>query len=493
MSTMLRDIEYRALPARKLSQETCQLFGYGVSEFRGRPVQVAQTHDPSTRELVAQKLRFASKSDGMPVLGDASRLGRMLTFAHLWPAGCCRRLIITEGEIDAMSVSQVQGNKYAVVSLPLGAAGAKRSIAANLDYCEAFDEVVLMFDEDDAGREAVAECAPLFSPGKCKVARLPLKDASEMLVAGRAEDLVNCIWRAAPYRPDGMFTLSDIRDDILADVSVGAGWFIDEMTEWTFGRRAGETYYFGAGTGIGKTDFFTQQIAHDIAVLGIPCLVVYLEQPPAETGKRIVGKVAGKAFHVPGAGWTQEELDEALGKVEALGNLHLGGNFSVADWDTIKARIRHAAHECGVRHVYLDHLTALADTSNERESLERITKEIALMAQELGLVFHVISHLATPDGTPHEEGGRVMLRHFKGSRAIGFWAHYAFGLERNPQHTDPAERTVTTLRCLKDRYTGRANGKTLRLGFDAETGRLFHIAEENPFDCDEDDAMETSF
>jgi twinkle protein len=47
-----------------------------------------------------------------------------------------------------------------------------------------------------------------------------------------------------------------------------------------------------------------------------------------------------------------------------------------------------------------------------------------------------VSHLATPEGKPHEEGGRVMIRHFKGSRAIGFWCHFMFGLERNQQDQD---------------------------------------------------------
>jgi twinkle protein len=134
--------------------------------------------------------------------------------------------------------------------------------------------------------------------------------------------------------------------------------------------------------------------------------------------------------------------------------------------------MRFMAVGLGVKHFYLDHLTALADPSKERESLEIITKELALMAQELSVVIHVISHLATPEGKPHEEGGRVMMRHFKGSRAIGFWAHFAFGLERNPQHEDAAIASQTTLRCLKDRYTGRATGKTITLAYDTTTGLI---------------------
>lgn len=73
-----------------------------------------------------------------------------------------------------------------------------------------------------------------------------------------------------------------------------------------------------------------------------------------------------------------------------------------------------------------------------------------------------------------------MIRHFKGSRAIGFWSHYMFGLERDQQATDERHRTVTTFRVLKDRYTGRATGLTFYLGYDQTTGRLSEI-EGNPF------------
>jgi twinkle protein len=99
-------------------------------------------------------------------------------------------------------------------------------------------------------------------------------------------------------------------------------------------------------------------------------------------------------------------------------------------------------------------------------------KEIASLANELDLIIHLVSHLSTPDGTPHEEGGRVMVRHFKGSRSIGFWSYYMIALERSQQAEDEIERHTTTLRILKDRYTGQATGHTILLGYDAEAGRI---------------------
>lgn len=458
------------LPKRGLTQETCRFFDYGVGEFKGQPCHYAQYRDPVTRELLAQKVRLASKED-FPVL-KATGVKLPLFGQHLW-RGDRRSLIITEGEIDAMSVSQVQQNKYPVVSLSAGAGNAVNDIKRAYEWLNEFDKIVLMFDGDEPGRTAASTCAELLPVGKVFIAEIEgYKDANEALVDGKASAITSAFWNAKPFQPDGIFTLTDIKDEVLAPVEMGTPWFLEALTDMTFGRRAGEVIYFGAGTGVGKTDWFTQQIAFDVMTLGIKTACIYLEQPPSETGKRILGKIFGKQFHVPDGSWTQAELDEAFATVEKTGNLFLGGNFASASWDQIKGRIRFMVHGLGVKHIYLDHLTALADPSKERESLEIITKELALLAQELGVIIHVISHLSTPEGKPHEEGGRVMMRHFKGSRSIGFWAHFAFGLERNPQHEDPEIAQQTTFRCLKDRYTGRATGKTITLAYDPATGLI---------------------
>ena len=75
-----------------------------------------------------------------------------------------------------------------------------------------------------------------------------------------------------------------------------------------------------------------------------------------------------------------------------------------------------------------------------------------------------------------------MIRHFKGSRAIGFWCHYMFGLERDQQHENVDMRSISTFRVLKDRYTGNATGQVIYLGYDRDTGQLFEtvLPDENP-------------
>ena len=99
----------------------------------------------------------------------------------VWKFSGGKHLVITEGEIDALSVSQAMDNKWPVVSLPNGAQSATKAIANCYDWLDRFERIVLMFDMDKPGQEAVNLVAPLLPPGKTCVAVLPRKDANETL------------------------------------------------------------------------------------------------------------------------------------------------------------------------------------------------------------------------------------------------------------------------------------------------------------------------
>ncbi len=476
---IFRGEEHVTLRARGITEETCRKFDYRVGTLNdGRKVQVAPYFNQAG-DLSGTKVRPKDK-DGMFTTGDMSDC--QLFGQPLWGQGG-KRVIVCEGEIDTLTVSQVQGNKWPVVGIPKGCKDAKTSLSRNLKWLNTFDEVVLMFDMDEAGQDAAKECAPIFPPGKCKIASLPMKDPNELLQAGQGEAIISAIWQAKSYRPDGVVKLSDIRDKVLTPPEMGLSWFSPRLTELTYGRRYGDIYAFGAGTGIGKTDFLTQQIQHDVDVLGLKVGLFMLEQNPAETAKRVANKFAGKTFHIPDGSWTQEELVAVIDRLEQEDRLFFYDNFGATDWEVIATTIRHLVHHEGIRVFYLDHLTALAAAEeDERKALEKIMAEMAGLVKELDIIIHLVSHLATPDGTPHEEGGRVMIRHFKGSRAIGFWCMFMFGLERNQQHDDPRWRSITTFRVLKDRNTGRAAGEVVYLGYDRDTGKLFET--EPPEDGD---------
>ena len=74
-----------------------------------------------------------------------------------------------------------------------------------------------------------------------------------------------------------------------------------------------------------------------------------------------------------------------------------------------------------------------------------------------------------------------------GAAALKQWASYVFGLERNQQATDEEVRHTTTLRCLKDRYTGLAAGQTIQIKYNKDTGRLQEVDSEDEISISDED------
>lgn len=458
--------DYTALKARGISEETCRVMGYQRAALNGEPVQVANYFHPETRELVGQKIRTKDKQ--FKVFG---KLHNALFGWQAWPIGG-RKIVITEGEIDALTVSQVQGNKYPVVSLPNGAASAKKSILANMEYLKKFDEVVLMFDMDGPGREATEQAAKLLGP-RARIAELPRKDANETFLEMGAEPIVKAIWNAKARRTAGLYTGEEVLQQV-GEVSfeMGQSWPWPSLTQATYGKRPHEMYLYGAGTGCGKTDAMKEDIAHNIAVHGQKCMTLFLEEPDLNlTLTTIAGKIDGKLYHIPGAEYDREQFlrtKELVAKHLLL--------FRVEDSiepDDVIELIREGVEGYGVEHVYLDHVTYLLDSSGEGDlaATKQLMRSLNDLNKALPFTLHYVAHLRKRDSKmkSHEEGGRITLDDFAGGKAITQYANFVFGLERSQQ--DPEQRDFTTLRVLKDRYTGQATGLTIGLKYDTETGK----------------------
>ena len=479
MDTPRIEGDYVALTARGISEEVCKRYHYQVGKvpkdypasdtsalgkMRGKTVQIENFYNESG-DLIGQKLRDKDKNFAVIGKFETTLFGRHT----VKPGG--KLLVITEGAIDCMSYAEMRKN-WPAVSIPNGAAQAPKVIKANLEFLETFEKVVICFDNDEPGRKASEACRGILSPGKMAIACLPeeYKDLNEALQAGDFKACLHAVMNAEEVKPDGLVEVDDIIEEAMKPIEWGLPWFFETLTKLTYGRRFGEVYGFGAPTGGGKTDFLTEQVAFDVTKLGMDVGIFFLEQKPTESVKRIAGKIANKRFHVPDDGWAEEELRQAASRLR--GRIVFYDSFGQTDWSEVKTRIRHIHMTKGTKIFYVDHLTAMADTADEKGSLEQIMKELAGLANELGLIIHYVSHLTTPDGTPHEEGGRIAIRHFKGSRSIGFWSFFMFALERDQQAEDETERHTTTFRVLKDRYTGQSTGVTFPLGYDAKSGRI---------------------
>lgn len=388
-----------------------------------------------------------------------------------------KMLIVTEGECDAMAVTQMlrtQGKSYRVISLPNGANAG--SVKQHLELLEKFDKVILALDQDEPGKRAAKTISELLSPGRVSIMSMSEKDPNAMLIAGKAKEFYQAMWNATEYRPDGIVGVDDILDEALKPVERGLSWPWPTLTEKTFGRRRKELYGFGAGSGSGKTEGFKEIIQHVIEHDKLPVGLIFLEEQPAMTLKQVAGKIANKRFHIPDGDWTQEDLRHGIENLKD--KVFLYDHFGQKDWEGLRSKIRYMVVSLGIKDIFLDHLTALvSDEPDTNAALGRIMEDMASLTQELDFTLYFISHLSTPTGDPHEEGGRVKASQFRGSRTITFWSHYLFGYERNQQADSDDARNTTTFRVLKDRYTGLATGLTFKLFFDHTTGRMLEKEE----------------
>lgn len=475
--------EAKALKARGIPANICSQYNYKIGiDNKGNSCQIA-TYYNKDKQPVAQKLRYKDKT--FKFIGESKEA--LLYGQHLWSSGG-KKLTITEGEIDALSVAVAFDGKYPVVSIPNGAQGAKKAIIKSLEWVTSFEEIYLWFDNDAPGLKAIEEVLDILPIGKVKIIRHEeYKDASDVLINVGKSGVVNTFYNAEAYKPDGFISPIDILEDVIKPIEWGIPWLYEKLNKVSYGRRYGEVVAIGAGVSVGKTDFVMQQIAEDLKNKHHVATFM-LEQSKVETLQRIAGKIDGTFYHLPDVEYDVEKLKAT---VTSLNNLHIYDNFGKIDWETIKGKIRAAVHSFDCRIFYIDNLTALnAHADDERRNLDSLMEEIASLAKELNIWILLVSHLNPPkSGASHESGGKVEQGQFTGSRAIMRWCQFLLGVERNTLHDDPKERCKGLVRCIKDRFSGKATGQTIGFVYDTETGMTLEaddIKQLEMFDEEED-------
>lgn len=473
--------EYRALSARGISKETAQKYGYWIGKVNGQPHQIADYRD-ETGALVSQKVRDKDKEFST----RGSHKPSALFGKHLWNGG--KKIVVTEGEIDALTVAELQQCKYPAVSIGHGASAAKKTCAANFEYFDQFDEIILMFDMDDAGRAAIEECAPVLPSGKVRVAVLPLKDANECHLNGQGKAVMDQIWNAQPWVPDGVVSAVSLKDRVrqaMEHDQVSGLEFSgqDKLNELTLGARDGEVIMVTSGSGMGKSTFVRQQMLQ-WGRGGRKVGLAMLEEAVEET----VQDLMGLANHVRLR--QSKELKEQIlsdGRFDSWydqlfgGDMfHLYDSFAESQEDRLFAKLGYMVDGLGCSVILLDHISivvsGMEDNTDERKTIDRLMTRLKAFAKTKGVVVVVICHLKNPEGKAHEEGRAVSITDLRGSGALRQLSDTIIALERNQQGDNP---NLVQLRLLKCRFTGDT-GVAGHMAYNKETGWLEPTASPEP-------------
>ena len=405
---------------------------------------------------------------------------------HLFPS-TGKRVVITEGELDAASCQEAMPG-WPMVSLPTGAAGAKKSVQRNLDWLQGYEEICLFFDNDLPGRQATEEAASILPPGKVTIAYLQgdYKDASDALIANDSEAIRRAIWDARPYRPDGIVEAKSLLEVVTTPSPPSDHDYpFDGLQQMLHGIRLGELTTITAGSGIGKSSF-CRELATHLLQQDVRVGYLALEESVRRTSIGLMSVAVGKPLHLGEP--THEELTEAFDKTIKDWNLYLFDGFGSYDPDIIYNRIEYLACGLDCKVIFLDHLSILMSglDGDERRMIDQTMTKLRSLVERTGISLFLVCHTTTPaNGQSHEEGGRVQLRSLRGSRSIGQLSDNVIALERN-QQSDTSGNS-TTCRILKNRNSGEV-GIACQLNYDLSTCKFEQttITNDTEFDATTD-------
>ena len=472
-----------AIKDRRISGKITSKFGVTVTFDKGGKIDkhyYPYYDSKDTNNLIGYKERTVATKE-FQIIGTNKGSG---LFGQEANRSGGKYLTICEGEIDALSISEMFDGKWQVVSLKNGANSASRDIKDNLDYIESFDNVVLCFDQDPAGFEAVKAVQDIISVGKLKVCKLPMKDANEMLMNGKIKEFTNAWWSAESYTPAGIIRGKDTWEYLIKSndsVTVDYPW--QGLNKFTYGFRTKELVTITSGAGMGKTSVVKELESYILNTTEDNLAIIHLEEAIETSVTGLMSIEANVPLHIPQYARELSETDKKALWQKSVGdrNVFFYDHWGSMSEDSLLNVIRSYAKSYECRWIILDHLSIVVSDqdgiADERKAIDAIMTKLRKIVQETGVGLFLISHLKRPQGKAHEEGGQVSLSELRGSAAIAQLSDIVIGLERNQQADDPILRNQTTLRVIKNRFSG-LTGKACKLQYDADTGRLSEVLDE---------------
>jgi twinkle protein len=260
-------------------------------------------------ELVNVKYRDANKN--MRQVPGAERTVYKYDSIKDW-----KEIIITEGEIDALSFETV-GLENAC-SVPNGAKdlGFLKSVEHLFNEAE---RIILAVDNDSNGEYLKSELARRIGKEKCYQITYPegCKDANDVLAKYGEEDLVECYKKVTPYPVEGIFEVLGFKGDIINyyekgyDKGLNTGW--NSLDEYYSVKQSHVTLVTGI-PGHGKSEFI-DALMMNLALnydwhFGIFSPENY---PPEVHFAKLAEKLIKKPFHKgPVERINESELNESI-------------------------------------------------------------------------------------------------------------------------------------------------------------------------------------
>lgn len=300
-----------------------------------------------------------------------------------------RAVVITEGEIDAMTLHQA-----GVPALSVNAgAGNHQWIENDWDRLERFSDIVVCFDNDEPGRKGAREVVQRLGVERCRVATLGAKDANQWLLDGASDqDFLIAIADAKAQDPEEMVQFADFMEAVKAKLypsgdaprlpvlRVG-----NRDYEW-FEFRGGEYSVWTGMNGHGKS-LALSQVLLGLADQGDRCMVFSGEMPAATQLLRMARQAGGVARPSPAyldaiAAWVRDKF-------------WVFNRLGSAGLDDLLRIFEYAHRRYGVRQFVIDSLMMTdvpEDGNGAMTKQKQAVQKIADFVKRTNTHLHLVAH-----------------------------------------------------------------------------------------------------
>lgn len=299
-----------------------------------------------------------------------------------------RAIVITEGEIDALS-----GAAYGwpCVSVPFGGGKGdkQRWIESEYERLERFERIYIATDMDKPGEEAAEEIANRLGRHRCLRVRLPRKDFNECLVDGVSKDeIAACFGSAEGLDPEGLKLPSAYLGEVLHLFWPADGEHVGYQMPYSKAGtkllfRPAELTLWSGDSGAGKSQILSDCIV-DWVRQGSRICLVSLEMKGGQTLKRMVKQVVG-ADRPPA-----QAIEVALAWLDK--GLLLYDRIGKADVDSLLSVFDYARAKYGCNQFVIDSLMRLGIAGDDYTGQEKVIFRLVEWAIGSNVHLHLVAH-----------------------------------------------------------------------------------------------------
>lgn len=436
---------------------------------------------PNTMEnkLSGYKRRDLPKTFGQP-LGEVGAVCDLYGSGSHFRKPNQRVLIIVGGEIDQASVYQVlydyakrrgYDHPNMLVTSPTVGENCKKQIKYNHKLIGEFDEVLLGFDMDDAGKKATEDVIKILPRVKIKVINWTKKDPNEMLQAGLDNEIISCIYNAKVHTSTSIAGSSTLMSSLASEVRkvmIPLPPFMRKLSGLLCGGiPLGSIINIGAMSGIGKTSIVNEMVYYLLFNSPYKVGILSMELNKGQYAEVLLSRHVGKKIALLGGVEDKIEFIEdpevQLAAEELFTDKGSDRFFLMDERDgsieDVMKLVEEMIINCDCKVIVLDPLQDILDgLSNEDQAV--FLKWQKTMVGKYNTTFINISHLRknntpiAPDDTGLDILYNINEQDFQGASQIFKSGSANILFARNKRNEDPIERNTTYVMLDKCRWSG---------------------------------------